>query len=1236
MDGGHMTHVNEFLNRPVSAFRRSPGRTAGVVVAIAAVLVSSVGAIPARADASPCGPTVNAIVCENNQPGNPPSDWDISGAGDSTIQGYATDISVNVGQPIDFKIKTDASTYTIDIYRLGWYGGNGARFVQSVSLKTPLPVQDACITSPSTGLADCGNWKVSATWNVPATAVSGVYIAKLTRTHQNADDGASHITFVVRNDASTSDLFFQTSDTTWHAYNLYGGADAYPGGTGPDRGRAYKLSYNRPFGTRGDNSGRDFLFSNEYPMIRFLERNGYDMSYTTGLDSDRRGNLIKNHKVFLSTGHDEYWSGQQRANVEAARDAGVNLAFFSGNEVYWKTRWEPSADGQSTPNRTLVVYKETWANAKIDPSTEWTGTWRDPRFTPPSNGNRPENALTGTAYMSNSDDLALTVPPEQGKYRLWRGSDVASRAGIGLSTTLAEHTIGYESNEDLDNGFRPAGLIRLSTTVGATPEYLRDFGNTVTPGTTTHHLTLYKAPSGALVFSAGTIQWAWGLDDQHDGTQSPADMRMQQATVNILADMHVQPTRLMSSLAAVGASTDTTAPTASISSPVTGGSVASGAQVTVQGTASDAGGRVAGVEVSTDGGTTWHPATGTTSWSYTFFASGISTQSIQARAVDDSANIGPSTATVQLNITGRYTIFGNRTPVNPSTNDSPAVELGVKFYPQTDGYITGVRFYKGAGNTGTHTGSLWNGTGTRLATGIFTGETASGWQTLTFANPVPVTQNTTYVASYLAPAGHYAADSWVFSTGDFVSAPLAAKRSLGTDTNGLFRYGGGFPNQSFGDSNYYVDVTFISSAAPAPSVVSVTPAANASNVPVAVHPTALFSKPIDPATIQFTLRDAADTPIAGSVAYDATSRTATLTPSAALGTSQTYTATVQARDTQGHLTDAPMTWSFTTDAYTQVLTLFAASSVPSIPAVDDRNAVELGVRFVPAANGLVIGVRFYQGPGNTGTHTGSLWNSTGALLAKATFTGESGSGWQEVRFSSPVAVNAGTAYVASYYAPNGNYAANANFFASRWTNGPLSAPSASNGVYRYGSDAFPSNSYNATNYWVDPLFVPSGASGPPPAVSLFDDGSTPANASWSDNGPISVGVKFTSDVSGSATGVRFYKGPTNTGTHVGALWTSSGQLLANATFTNETASGWQTVTFAQPVPITAGTTYVASYFAPVGQYAVNLNAFSSPFDNPPLHVPAGGGLYHYSNASAFPDGSSNHNFWVDVIVQPDS
>ena len=132
------------------------------------------------------------------------------------------------------------------------------------------------------------------------------------------------------------------------------------------------------------------MFNAEYPMVRFLERNGYNVSYTTGIDADRRGAEILEHRVFLSVGHDEYWSGDQRANVEAARAAGVHLGFFSGNEVFWKTRYENG-------HRTLVTYKETHANAKIDPTSAWTGTWRDPRFSPPADGNRPENALTGTA-----------------------------------------------------------------------------------------------------------------------------------------------------------------------------------------------------------------------------------------------------------------------------------------------------------------------------------------------------------------------------------------------------------------------------------------------------------------------------------------------------------------------------------------------------------------------------------------------------------------------------------------------------------------------------------------------------------------------------------------------------------------------------------------------------------------------------------------------------------------------
>ncbi|MCU0734996.1 MAG: hypothetical protein MUF20_05655, partial [Methylotetracoccus sp.] len=275
-----------------------------------------------------CSTPANAIVAENCRTGD--TGWDVTGSGDSTIQGFATAISVNRGETIFFKIDTGAIIYHLDIYRLGYYGGAGARRVATLQPSAPLPQrQPACLSDPITGLIDCGNWAVSASWAVPANATSGLYIAKLIR-----DDtgGASHIVFVVRDDNSRSDLLFQASDTTWQAYNTYGGNSLY---TGSPAGRAYKVSYNRPFLTRDWLGGVTWLFNAEYAMVRWLERNGYDVGYFTGVDSDRRGALITNHKVFLSVGHDEYWSGAQRGNVETARNSGTHLGFFSGNEVFW-------------------------------------------------------------------------------------------------------------------------------------------------------------------------------------------------------------------------------------------------------------------------------------------------------------------------------------------------------------------------------------------------------------------------------------------------------------------------------------------------------------------------------------------------------------------------------------------------------------------------------------------------------------------------------------------------------------------------------------------------------------------------------------------------------------------------------------------------------------------------------------------------------------------------------------
>ncbi len=209
--------------------------------------------------------------------------------------------------------------------------------------------------------------------------------------------------------------------------------------------------------------------------------------------------------------------------------------FLSGNEIYWRTRWETSIDGSGTPFRTMVCYKDTKETSQIDPVMA-TGTWRDPRYA----GFLPENELSGTMYVGQGADLPVQVTADQGKQRMWRNTRLASLTP-GSTTSVGTDLVGYEFDGSPDNGFAPAGQIFASTTTASVPEILQDFGNQTAPGTLTHHFSLYRAASGALVFGAGTIQYAWGLDANHDLSTHAALVEVQQATINLLADMGVQP-----------------------------------------------------------------------------------------------------------------------------------------------------------------------------------------------------------------------------------------------------------------------------------------------------------------------------------------------------------------------------------------------------------------------------------------------------------------------------------------------------------------------------------------------------------------------------------------------------------------------------------------------------------------------------------------------------------------------
>lgn len=1028
--------------------------------------------------------TALTIAQENQLPGAEPSQWFFNGTASTAIEGYATQMSVDHGQTIDFKVNTAASAYRLDIYRMGYYNGLGAREVDSIHPTLylpqgqPAPLIDASVAhdSSSAGLVDAGNWLVTASWAVPQDATSGIYFAKLER--EDGGSGTNYIIFVVRNDEGNSDLLFKTSDETWQAYNNWGNSSLYGPGAAK-LGRSYKVSYNRPF-VQAFGGPLD-VFDKELSLSMFLESNGYDVSYTSAIDVAMNAPSLLHHKVFLSVGHDEYWSGEERTNIETARDAGLNLAFLSSNEVFWKTRWESSLDDSHTANRTLVCYKETHEGAKVDPLADtWTGSWRDPRFSPPADGGRPENSLTGdifTVNYSGPKTWAITVPAAFSNLRFWRNTSIATLAP-GTTATLSQATLGGEWDEDLDNGFRPAGLFDMSSTTVDVPAYIQDYGSNYAPGTATHSLTMYRAASGALVFAAGTDEWIDGLseDDSSDPYTPGKDIRMRQATVNLFADMGAQPTTLRDDLVGAVASTDFTAPVSIITSPIQGSTVQTGIALTIRGTAEDSGGGVlSSVEVSVDGGTTWHRATGLSNWTYTWTPYTTGTVTIKSRAVDDSGNIEQSSAGITIGVTGTsVTMWGDTAkPAVLDTADGQAVELGVKFIAEANGSISGLRFYKSAANTGTHTGSLWTASGQRLATATFSNETASGWQQVNFSTPVAVTAGTTYIASYHTDAGHYSASRTFFDS-DFTSGPVNVPAS-----GGVYVYGsGGFPTNSYMATNYWVDVVLKTNSttdAVAPTVSAFSPANGTSNVSSSIAPAVTFSEAMNSTTVNSTtiyLCDANNAAIATTVAYNSTTMTATLTPLAALNGSTTYTIVVKGglsgvKDVADNALAAEITSSFTT---APASSLWSTATTPDIVDSGDDQPVELGVKFTSSKNGYISGIRFYKSAANTGTHTASLWDSKGKLLAKVTFTSETAEGWQYVSFAKPVAIKSGKTYVASYYTTVGHYAVTRSYFKSKYTSGPLTV-SANGGVYRYGTSGFPKNVYQSSNYWVDPLFV---------------------------------------------------------------------------------------------------------------------------------------------------------------------
>jgi hypothetical protein len=590
----------------------------------------------------PFNPNANPITRENRLKGGWTDDFRL-GAYQPLLTGFAAKTSVTVGEALPLKLSHSPglpnTTANLEIYRLGYYGGLGGRRVATIN-GVPVNAQgNSGFLDPTDDLG----YNTGATWNVSHSLnttgfETGMYLVKVVANGLGAGTpNETHIPFIVRADGRARDLLVVMPTNTWQAYNAWSGKSLYvynsssaytvigPSANAPYAGqyRAAKVSFDRPM----SNMYNDFnwVLRTEFPLIWWLERQGYNLAYTDdyGVHSQPAELRPPLTKTVAIAGHSEYWSSEMRTNMEAARDAGANIASFSANTAYWQVRLEdngrslvcfktvqdsdietdgtdgvnafgPGLDARGGANDPLGADAAVGGvGANADKPALATTTFRDPGAAivdpdAPDNlpaarnfegrgrvgPNRPENALFGVMYIGDDDNVSypLEVPAgagtggEFGAHPAWRHTTVANRGGA----TIGGNLVGWEWDAIPKGGYytryvgrQPAGVQRLAETVpqlgvpGSDLAYLRDAGRDYegspdAQGREIHAVT-YRAPSGAYVFAAGTIQWSFGLGPHFEASggatyeNPPVDSYsvlngvIQQATHNILYDGGVVP-----------------------------------------------------------------------------------------------------------------------------------------------------------------------------------------------------------------------------------------------------------------------------------------------------------------------------------------------------------------------------------------------------------------------------------------------------------------------------------------------------------------------------------------------------------------------------------------------------------------------------------------------------------------------------------------------------------------------
>ena len=515
-------------------------------------------------------------------------------------------------------------------------------------------------------------------------------------------------------------------------------------------------------------------------------------------------------------------------------------------------------------------------------------------------------------------------------------------------------------------------------------------------------------------------------------------------------------------------------------------------------------------------------------------------------------------------------------------------ELGVKITVDQPMSLSAIRFYKQVGETGTHTGTVWTTSGTKLATVTFSGETTSGWQQTTLATALTLQTGTVYIVSVNANA-YYGSTPFGLQN-QVVSGPL---RSAVGPANGIYGSAAGvFPNLSYQSSNYFVDVSAVPSGDPIPpTVISTTPAAGATDVLVSSTVKAVFSRSMNASTVtgsSFRLRDGAGNQVAASVSYTDGTNTAVLTPSAPLAYSTTYTAVVSTAvlASDGVSLASQVAWSFTTVAHPSALTMTSSSPAAGATGVLRDTTVQVTFNRSVDTTTLTSSSFHLLAPGGTAV-TGTIAYDSTSLTATLTPS---------------TLLTAGAVYTAEV--TSGVH--------GTIDNAPLSNPSS----WTFTTGACPCTLFS-------PTLVPAKTG------NSVQDGRT-GTGPWSRE----LGVKITVTQASTLSAVRFYKDSKETGAHTGTIWTSTGLKLATVNFSGETASGWQQATLSSPLALQVGSVYVVSVNFNAYYDLTSLGLQTQIVSGPLRSVADGANGVFGSAAGVFPNQSYNSgNYFIDVVVR---